>query len=167
MVRIPCSINSKNGEQVKIIQEWDGHRPGIALMIGTFQLWLSTKQKKDVAKFAKNANFKFANNGNFTQTKIHWIEVLLKTSLDDYRKTTVNLILAPYLINIRQLEYQPGFKIIKSWLEQCASLRQLDFGADSLTGNALQTAKNSRYRPMRLDTLKRRNSAICKVLDLK
>ena len=58
MVRVPGSINSKNGEQVKIIQEWDGHRPSIALMIGSFQLWLSTKQKKEAAKFAKIANSK-------------------------------------------------------------------------------------------------------------
>jgi len=52
MVRIPGSINSKNGQQVQITQEWDGHRPSIALMNGSLQLWLSTRQKKEAAKFA-------------------------------------------------------------------------------------------------------------------
>ncbi len=136
-------------------------------MIGSFQLWLATKQKKEAAKFAKISNSKFeSSNKNFTPRKIEWIEILLKTPLDDYRKTIVNLVLAPYLINIRRLHYESAFTIIKEWLERCASLRQLYFGADSLTGNALQTAKNSRYKPMRLDTLKRRNPAIYEELKL-
>jgi hypothetical protein len=45
-----------------------------------------------------------------TQTKTHytfcgdtipWIEKLLQTPIDDYRKNAVSLILAPYLINIK------------------------------------------------------------------
>ena len=110
------------------------------------------------SKFAKATNSKFANNNK--GSKINWIESLLKTPLDDYRKTIVNLVLAPYLVNIRQIEYQTAFAIIKEWLEQCATYGGYTFVADSLTGNALQTAKNSRYRPMRLDTLKQRNPTI-------
>ena len=54
-------------------------------------------------------NFKIQNSESSLLSKINWIEVLLRTPLDDYRKTIVNLILAPYLINIRQLEYQAAF----------------------------------------------------------
>ena len=164
MVRVPGSINSKNDEQVKIIQEWDGHRPSIALMIGSFQLWLSTKQKKDAAKLAKLNNSKNSGGPNLLEGKINWIELLLRTPLEDYRKTIVNLILAPYLINIRQLEYQDAFTIIKGWLDLCASSRQLYFVADSLTGNALATASKMGYKPMRFDTLKQRNPAISKAI---
>ncbi len=53
--------------------------------------------------------------------------------------------------------------IIKHWLELCAAKRELDFNADSL-GNALYNAKNSGYRPMRLDTLKVRNPEIYEIL---
>ena len=167
MVRVPGSINSKNGERVKIVQEWDGHRPSIALMIGSFQLWLATKQKKEEAKFAKISNTIIESSpGNSAPRKIEWIEILLKTPLDDYRKTIVNLVLAPYLINIRQLEYQAAFDIIKSWLERCASLRKLGFGTESLTGNALATASKTGYKPMRLDTLKQRNAAVYRELKL-
>ena len=120
MVRIPGSINSKNGQEVRIIQEWDGQRPCIAPLLGIFYSWLATK--KIIADKSQRSNSKFRSNYNCNE--INWIESLLKTPLDDYRKTTVNLVLAPYLINIRQLEYRDAFNIIKSWLEQCTGLRQ-------------------------------------------
>jgi hypothetical protein len=157
MVRIPGSINSKNGKQVKIIQEWDGHRPSIALMIGSFRLWLSTKQKKEAAKLAEIINFRFNQNST---GRINWIEVLLSTLLDDYRKTIVNLVLAPYLCNIRQLQFDAAFTIIKSWLELCAAQRKLDFNANYLINAALVNASKTNYKPMRLNTLRERNPAI-------
>ena len=36
MLRIPGSLNSKNHAQVKIVKRWDGKRPHINLLIGTF-----------------------------------------------------------------------------------------------------------------------------------
>ena len=47
MVRVPGSINSKNGEHVKIVQEWDGNRPDIMLLMGSFYAHLATKKKKE------------------------------------------------------------------------------------------------------------------------
>jgi hypothetical protein len=43
---------------------------------------------------------------------IPWIEKLLQTTIDDYRKNAVNLILAPYLINVRKLSYDAALNII-------------------------------------------------------
>ena len=43
---------------------------------------------------------------------IPWIEKLLDTPIDDYRKNAVNLILAPYLINVRKLSYDAALNII-------------------------------------------------------
>ena len=50
--------------------------------------------------------------------------MLLGTPLDDYRKTIVNLVLAPYLVNIRRLEFEKAFEIIKEWLELCSLKRE-------------------------------------------
>ena len=155
MVRVPGSINSKNGEHVKIIRKWNGKRPDIALLLGSFCAWLATKNLAE----RQNQNWLMSTNN-----KIQWIEVLLSTSLHDYRKTIVNLVLAPYLINIRQLDYEASLIIIRHWLELCAAKRKLDFNVDSLIGSALHNAKNSGYRPMRLDTLRTRNSEIYEIL---
>ena len=56
----------------------------------------------------------------FRGNTISWIEKLLQTPIDDYRKTTVNLILAPYLINIKKVSYEDALNIIDKWLSKSA-----------------------------------------------
>jgi hypothetical protein len=162
MVRVPGSINSKNGEHVKIVQQWDGNRPDILMLMGSFYAHLATKQKteKELAKI--NSKFPKRNNSG-----IKWIESLLSTPLDDYRKTIVNLVLAPYLINIRRLQRDESYTIIKSWLELCSARRKLDFNPGHLINAALANVRKTNYKPMRLDTLKARNFAIYERLGLK
>ena len=48
--------------------------------------------------------------------EIKWIEKLLQTPVDDYRKNAMALILAPYLLNIKKLTYDDAFNIINEWL---------------------------------------------------
>jgi len=50
---------------------------------------------------------------------IPWIEKLLDTPIDDYRKNAISLILAPYLINVRKVSYDVALNIINSWLSKC------------------------------------------------
>jgi hypothetical protein len=165
MVRIPGSINSKNGEKVRVVQEWDGKRPSIIPLLGIFYSWLATKKITEQSKVNRYNYYKIGRRPR--SNSIPWIESLLKTPLDDYRKTIVNLVLAPYLMNIRQLQYDEAFTIIKSWLELCTAQRKLDFSANYLANTALVNAKKSNYKPMRLDTLKNRNSTVYKILAAK
>jgi hypothetical protein len=44
MLRIPGSINSKNGQQVRILQKWDGQRPCINWILKDFQRYLIQKK---------------------------------------------------------------------------------------------------------------------------
>lgn len=44
MLRIPGSINSKNGQQVKVLQKWDGQRPYINWILKDFQRYLIQKK---------------------------------------------------------------------------------------------------------------------------
>jgi hypothetical protein len=62
-----------------------------------------------------------------TKANIWWIEKLLQTPIDDYRKFVVWRILAQYLINIRECSADVAFDIINNWLDTCRRLRQLDF----------------------------------------
>ena len=63
---------------------------------------------------------------SYRGTTIPWIERLLETPIDDYRKNAVNLILAPYLINVKKLSYDAALNIINGWFGKCGELRQLD-----------------------------------------
>ena len=38
----------------------------------------------------------------------------------------INIILAPYLINIRKLLYQESYTIIRDWLDKCDKVERLD-----------------------------------------
>jgi hypothetical protein len=88
---------------------------------------------------------------------IPWIEKLLQTPIDDYRKNAVDLILAPYLINIKKLSYDAASNIINSWLSKCGELRQLDQNFDYTVRYALKYSAKNGQRPLKLDTLKLKN----------
>jgi hypothetical protein len=47
MLRIPGSINSKNGDQVRIFQKWDGQRPYINWILKDFQRYLIQKKIRE------------------------------------------------------------------------------------------------------------------------
>ena len=40
LVRVPDTINSKRGQEVKIIQRWNGQRPAINYLSRDFRIWL-------------------------------------------------------------------------------------------------------------------------------
>ena len=59
-----------------------------------------------------------------------WIEKLLETPIEDGRKYALWKILCPYLVNIKKLEYEQSFEILKTWLEKCNTIRKLDFNPE-------------------------------------
>ena len=48
MLRIPGSLNSKNDTQVKIVKKWDGNRPHINLLVGTFCAYLKEQRIREL-----------------------------------------------------------------------------------------------------------------------
>src|SRR5919199_3495816 len=86
-----------------------------------------------------------------------WIEKLLETPIDDYRKNAVSLILAPYLINIKKVSYDAASNIINCWLSKCGKLRRLDQNFDYTVRYALKYSAKNGNRPLKLDTLKLKN----------
>ena len=160
MIRIPGSFNSKcilegKDPEVRIIQRWEGYRPKINLLLGSFHAYLvdesikESQRHKQLEKYRK----KYATNVN----DIKWIEILLETPISDYRKNAINLILAPYLINIKKLPYTNAFNIIKDWLNKCDSLRRLDSNFNSRVKSALEDAIQKGIPPMSLAKLREKN----------
>ncbi len=48
-----------------------------------------------------------------------WIEKLLTTPIPDVRHRTVNLILAPYMMNVRKLDEDAAVKVISEYIDRC------------------------------------------------
>src|SRR5919197_981675 len=92
------------------------------------------------------------------------IEKLLQTPIDDYRKNAINLILAPYLINIKKASYDDALNIINSWLSKCGELRQLDQNFDYTVRYALKNSVKNGHRPLKFDTLKLKNKVLYDLL---
>jgi Primase X len=168
MIRIPGSHNSKclpNKNEVTIYQKWDGYRPPMSLLLGSFHAYLVDQKLKEM-KLKKRIEKRYAITSGQSNS-IHWIETLLKTPIEDYRKIALALILAPYLINIKKLSYDEAFSIIKEWLSKCDELQPLDSNFDYRIKSSLFTAMRKQTLPMKLDTLQKKNNQLHKLLTQK
>jgi hypothetical protein len=106
LLRVPHTFNSECisegiDAEVKIAQQWDNSipLPSIDNLIVEFQTFLIDKKLKADLKQAENAS---KNYGRSSKTTLY-IENILNLQLSDYRKFTINLILAPYFANIQKL----------------------------------------------------------------
>lgn len=89
MIRIPGTFNSKcilaygdnnNGAQVKMIQQWNGYRPKINLLLGSFFAYLVDPK---VESQRQNELKKHFWSHSINDAKILCIEKLLDTPIDD------------------------------------------------------------------------------------
>jgi len=171
LLRIPNSFNAKclaKGEslensKVKIIQEWNRDRPSIQFLLQDFRRYLINHKIKELNKKREIVE-RLGYQSNKSTNTIFWIEKLLNTPISDFRKNAINLILAPYLVNIKILSYKESYNILIEWLKRCDSIRKLDFNPISLTNSALNIATQKKIPPMKLETLKNRNSEIYQIL---
>jgi uncharacterized lipoprotein YehR (DUF1307 family) len=172
-IRIPGSINWKCLDnrykrflgyiKVKILQEWNKVRAPITReFIEDFRTYL--EQKVTDQKQENNNTNQHQKYSNINNQSLEWIEKLLKTPIEDFRKNATNLILAPYFINIEKLSYQESFNILIEWLKRCDSIRKLDFNPMPLAKSALNIATQKKIPPMKLETLRNRNSEIYQIL---
>lgn len=168
MIRIPGSVNSKcspKSNDIKIIQKWDGYRPPIKLLLETFHMYLVNEKIKEI-KFQKRIEKEFGIKNAQVNT-LAWVEMLLGTPIDDYRKNAISLILSPYLVNIKKLSYSDAFLVIKNWLSRCSELRYLDGNFDYKIKYSLNTAIRKRQLPMKFSTLEMKNKELHDILKSK
>jgi hypothetical protein len=161
MLRIPGSINSKNGQIVNIIQKWDGVRPEINYLLAGFSRHIINEKYIELKKAQKSKQKSPvpADQNNH----IGWIERLLRTPLSDHRKYCIWRVLSPYLINIRKLLEQEVDDIIRDWLDRCNQLRRLDFNYKQKIKDGMEGAKRG-YLPISLSKLKEENSGLYNLL---
>jgi non-catalytic primase subunit PriX-like protein len=154
LVRIPGTTNSKCGQMVSIMQRWDGLRPAINYLLRDFRRWLIDE------KLMQSRHSKVARPQTTNSTTIRWIEKILLTPLDDYRKFVVWRILAPYLVNIKKCSADETYTTIRNWLDKCGQLRVLDFHPNNVIKYNINSAKRGGYLPISLEKLKKAHTCI-------
>ena len=125
-----------------------------------FRRWLINEKIEQQKLSSKERGRRKSVGTSRNNTTISWIEKLLQTPLDDYRKFAIWRILAPYLINIKGASVENAFSMIKDWLNKCNSLRQLDFNPNYIVKYNINSAKKAGYLPISLDKLKMENSRL-------
>jgi hypothetical protein len=173
MLRIPGSYNSKFVQHradgtvilskeagVKITQRWNGYRPAINWLLRGFRRYLIQEKINIILEEGVKKKKHGLHNHDNQKNKINWIEILLETPIDDYRKFAIWSILAPYLINVRKVTYNDALSIIEYWLTRCNSLCRLDFSAGYRLKCDLRRSAKIGYYPVSIDKLKSENRAL-------
>jgi hypothetical protein len=87
---------------------------------------------------------------------IDWIEnVINNCVITDCRKLFIDLVLAPYLVNIKKLDYDSAYAIITQWLDKCGRKNSLRFNVKYKVRYALNRSRQTGIKPMKMETLKR------------
>jgi non-catalytic primase subunit PriX-like protein len=168
MLRIPGSVNSKNGQVVRIEQRWNGYRPNIKFLLEDFYVYLFSER---IAELEEKRRKKFRGefgrvSGSCIPSTIHWIERLLRFPIQDYRKFSVWRVLAPYLINVKKISEEEAANIIETWLIECSKLNQLNIRPKSKIRETLHGAAKG-YRPISCEKLKAENEGFYNLLQKK
>jgi hypothetical protein len=76
---------------------------------------------KEIIDYSKTLRFKTIEKEGRINAKGSeiWIEKLLQTPIADVRHRTVNLILAPYLVNTKGIEVADAARMIVEYIEKC------------------------------------------------
>ena len=166
LLRIPGTINAKNDLEVKIIQRYDVNKiPSIdnQQLLREFRLYLADI---DIRKRMAETNTKRGNisvkNLSHSTVQYEWIEKLLETPIEDGRKYTLWRILCPYLVNVKKLEYEESYEILKTWLDKCNKSRNLDFNPDTEIKAKLRHVRY--YNPISLKVLMEDNRNLYRLL---
>jgi hypothetical protein len=112
--------------------------------------------KRSTVRSKTYRHFGYTNRSQPYST-IDWIEtnILQGVGIGDYRKIIVELVLAPYLINVKKCDYDVAYNTIVKWLDKCDRIRPLDFKPRYKVNYALKRANYGPVLyPMKLDTVK-------------
>jgi hypothetical protein len=184
MARPPGSRNSKyntdsDAAEVRIVQSWNGIRakPTKQFLVTDFLIWLvqdelNTKirlheQAQKWARRQRGEQQPFTSKP-VTDTAIRWIDKLLQTAIEDYRKHAVALILAPYLLTIKRMSSDQAYNTIGHWLSTCNSVRRLEPAGSQfmriVVKPAIDRTMQKSVRPMKWVTLQNKNPGLYELL---
>jgi Primase X len=155
LLRIPCTYNSKNQTIVKIIQEFDKENISSidTELLRGFRLWLAENDIREKQQKLKDARYTKSSIGpkEYEIKNYFWIEKLLQTPIPCFRRYCLYRIVIPYLVNVKKLNDDECFNILKNWLEKCDRLSKISFDKEVEIKVLLNNVKN--YLPLSIKKL--------------
>jgi hypothetical protein len=77
-----------------------------------------------------------------------YIEMLLQQPITDYRKRAIDLLFAPYFINVKNMPTEIATSMILDWLARCNIMRPVGFDAHYKIESAVMYTRDRNYRPL-------------------
>lgn len=172
LLRVPGSINSKNNKEVEIVQEWNGKRPAANKILFDFYIKLAAKKLAERCPSKQKEMYYYPTTHHFQKNYKHfghmpldptvnavdgitWIDNILDNGgFADCRKTLIDLVLAPYLVNIKQCDYDMAYNTIIQWLDKCGQKCRLTFSSRYKVRYALNRSRQNGIKPMKFETMK-------------
>lgn len=115
--------------EVKIVQRFDTNTiPRLSsALLREYRLYLADldlKEKLKILKLRKLQNSEYSNrysNGSVKMPREYeWIEdTLLRTPIPDHRKYSIDLLLAPFLVNVKKSNHDESYSTMIDWTISC------------------------------------------------
>ncbi len=122
-----------------------------------------SKIPMQVLEYSKSIKVKTQKLDNLTGHSEDWIENLLVNPIPDVRQRVVNLILAPYLINVKKLDIETAYKQIVEYIDKC---RVLDPNTKITNAQIKYQCEYSKSKGMRPLSIQKANELLSGVVDI-
>jgi hypothetical protein len=99
-------------------------------------------------------------SSTYAHNKYWYVDKLLRTPVDDYRKRGIDLVLAPFLITIMGRPPDAAERITLNWLDRCSILRPLDFDATERVRSKIIYVKATHFLPLGEEKFKTQYSSL-------
>jgi hypothetical protein len=168
LLRVPGTINSSTNREVRIVQEWDGHRPNIRYILLNYETWLVAEEYKRRKIESRKLRIMSRSYESRKVANIDWIDNLINEKpLRDSRKFACYWIISRYLINVRHLNCEQSYAVIMKWLKRCNEVQPLtpsyrDF--DRLVRYNIKQAQRSGKVPIGKELLHEMNKELNLIL---
>jgi len=100
----------------------------------------------------------YQSRGSKIPQSYQWIEALLQTPIPDHRKSTIDLVLCPYLLNIKHLSFDQTFSKVTDWTLKCNAFRVLQPSVNNFLDYrmklAIDRSVKNRIPPIKRETMK-------------
>jgi hypothetical protein len=170
MLRIPHTLNSKcvscKNSEVQIIQSFDTNTiPKLdSALLREFRLYLADlniNQKLRILKLRNAQKFKSTYRYfNSSSREYEWIEnSLLRIPIADHRKHSLNLLLAPFLINVKKFSHDESYSIMLNWIMLCDDVRNLHPDIkyfDEQVSSAIKNSNHNKILPIKKENIQRK-----------
>ena len=94
----------------------------------------------------------------------NWIDILLDTPVPDGRHRIITYILAPYLINVRNLDTSKAIKILEDWVARCNSYKPMGGNMKAFVERACYEAHKLKRKPKNLEYFKEKNKQLYRMI---